>query len=1379
MSGFPAPASTASRPIEVDADHPWLGLASFGEATQRFFFGRDTEIAEIYVRVREQALTVLYGQSGLGKTSLLGAGLIPKLRVENCRPVLIRLRYESGDPPLVQQAFNALAAHGLNPSGGNVSGTLWEWLHHMTSRPDALDTAPPALIFDQFEEIFTLGQRAERPDEVRDLFEQLADVVENRPPAALKRRFQNDRRLAREYDQMPSAVRVVLTLREDFLSHLEQWKKLLPSLMRNRMALSLLSGPQALEAVVKPGNLEGCRLIDEAVGARIVCFVAKRDPGTPLVEIGAVPPLLSLVCDELNRLRLRDNLPSITAELVETQSADILQTFYQQCFADQPAALRHYVEDRMITEGGHRSPVVRDDAVVILRRAGVSDPVIALDALVARRLVNPEDRGGLQWLEITHDVLAPLVVKSRDERREREARWEAEWKLAEQRKKNRLRNVIFGVMLLLVVVAGWGFVEASRAAKEAEAATIQALAAQANAENAEIVAVAANEENRKNLHSASMSALANGLKAWQEDWDELPKGHRAETIEGRTKWHETIAFFCQSLELEPTNHSAAQWLYSTLLNRWEEKRDWPNFQLRHEDSVNSASFSADGSRIATASWDRTARIWDAASGRPIGEPLRHEGPVNSVSFSADGSRIVTASWDKTARVWDAASGKPIGEPLRHEGPVYSASFSADGRRIVTASWDNTARIWDAASGRPIGEPRRHAGDVRSASFSADGSRIVTASWDKTARIWNAASGKPIGKPLRHEDQVYSASFSADGSRIVTASWDKTARVWDAASGKPIAELLRHESPVISASFNADGSRIVTASWDKTARIWDAASGRPIGEPLRHEDQVYSASFSADGSMIVTAGRDKTARIWDTASGGPFGEPLRHEDQVNSASFSANGSMIVTASEDKTARIWDAASGKPIGKPLRHVDEVNNAGFSPDGSRIVTASWDKTARIWDVTSGEPIGKPLSHEGPVYGASFSADGSKIVTASWDKTARIWDAASDKPIGEPLRHDDQVYCASFSADGSRIATASWDKTARIWDAVSGKPVGEPLRHEDQVNSANFSPDGSRIVTASWDKTARIWDAASGKPICEPLRHAGDVRSASFSADGSKIVTASWDKTARIWDAASGRPFGEPLRHEGWVTSARFNAAGTEIITACSDQTARIWQFPEDERGQKINNITSGVIAWARAIAGLTFGEDGELEIIPYEKRMETLRAPGLPDGPWADLAKWMNTPREQRTLSPQSTHTIQEIAEREREFGSIESLRSALRYDPTLPLTRLLLANALEEKNEAKEPGARDLSVPQQAAFLRHYDLDLLSKAEGRMNKGEAAALWARAAEILLQKPEVKVGIGVKTTLAKDEALKAAERALALDPQNANALSQKVKARAAPKH
>jgi WD domain, G-beta repeat len=290
----------------------------------------------------------------------------------------------------------------------------------------------------------------------------------------------------------------------------------------------------------------------------------------------------------------------------------------------------------------------------------------------------------------------------------------------------------------------------------------------------------------------------------------------------------------------------------------------PRIPRPDEETTYAAGFSPDGKRIVTASGN-VARVWDAATGAPLGEPLRgHEGPVMSASFSPDGMRIVTGSDDETARLWDAATGAPLGEPLRgHEGPVMSASFSADGTRIVTASDDKTARVWDAADGKEIAILIGHEGPVLSAAFSPDGKRIVTASDDETVRVWDPATARLIGTPLQaHPEPIYTANFSPDGSRILAASGNG-ARVWDVATGSTVATFLNQGRPLLSASFSPDGSRIITAS-GRNARIFETSTGRDVAILSDGKSDVTFASFSPDGSRAVTVSPSKGARIWDLA-----------------------------------------------------------------------------------------------------------------------------------------------------------------------------------------------------------------------------------------------------------------------------------------------------------------------------------------------------------------------------------------------------------------------------------------------------------------------------------------------------------------------------------
>ena len=452
--------------------------------------------------------------------------------------------------------------------------------------------------------------------------------------------------------------------------------------------------------------------------------------------------------------------------------------------------------------------------------------------------------------------------------------------------------------------------------------------------------------------------------------------------------------------------------------------------------------------------------------------------VNSASFSPDGSRVVTAS-DETARVWDARSGAETLALKGHTGPVTSASFSPDGSRIVTGSHDETARVWDARSGDQLLTLKGHTYTVNSASFSPDGSRIVTGSSDQTARVWDARSGAELLALKGHTLAVSSASFSPDGSRVVTGNNDGTARVWDARYSAEFLSPKGHTGlEVSSATFSPDGSRVVIKGWDMTERMRDAQSVGMMPLLYGHTDLLTSASFSPDGTRVVTGSDDGTARVWDARSGTLLLALKGHTDLVNSASFSPDGSRVVTGSSDKTARVWDARSGAQLLALKGHKAWMTSASFSPDGSRIVTGSWDLTARVWDARSGAELLALAGHTAVVLSASFSPDGSRIVTGSSDKTARVWDARSGVELLALKGHTGNVTSASFSPDGLRVVSGSWDLTARVWDARSGAELLTLKGHTGAVILASFSPDGSRIVTASHDKTARVWDS---RPMSE----------------------------------------------------------------------------------------------------------------------------------------------------------------------------------------------------------------------------------------------------------------------------------------------------------
>src|SRR5689334_12566673 len=421
----------------VDEEHPWLGLASFTEETRAYFYGREDEIAELCRRVQRKLLTILFGQSGLGKTSILRAGIVPRLRPEGYCPVYVRIDYSREAPEPSEQIkeaiFRATQALGQwTQTGVAVSGeSLWEFLHHRDDvlRDEHGKTLIPLLIFDQFEEIFTLAQSDDfGRKRAAQFLDDLADLVENRAPKALEARIDSDETIVERFDFTREDYRILIALREDYLAHLESVKAIMPSITQNRMRLARMTGEQALAAVLKPGG----RLVSEEVAEAIVRFTAG---GSELRNAEVEPSLLSLICRELNNARIAQGRAEISADLLAGSRDTILSEFYERALADQPPGVRKFIEDAMLTDSGFRESLAEERVAKAFAAAGAAPEALAM--LVNRRLLRIEERLDLRRVELTHDVLCSVVKASREARHEREARDEAERQLEAQRARER------------------------------------------------------------------------------------------------------------------------------------------------------------------------------------------------------------------------------------------------------------------------------------------------------------------------------------------------------------------------------------------------------------------------------------------------------------------------------------------------------------------------------------------------------------------------------------------------------------------------------------------------------------------------------------------------------------------------------------------------------------------------------------------------------------------------------------------------------------------------------------------------------------------------------------------------------------------------------
>jgi WD40 repeat protein len=1138
---------------------PYPGLEPFAPEDAAVFFGREREsdrLLELLQPTLQRSrgrFVAIVGPSGSGKSSLLHAGLLPRLQRLEERWLLVPAVVPGARPTeaLAHSLARCLAAHDGERPFSEVRASLRHGapaLVELAQELARLSGGRPSVLVlvDQAEELLTRTGITEQ----RAFLDLLHGALQDDSP-----------------------LWAVATLRSEFLSARPE-RAGLAEVVDDSLVVEPLSRARLPEVIKRPAQRAGLdfapglpeRMVEETTGGDALPLLAYtlrelyqragRDGTVTVADyeavggvIGALQRRADRVLDDLIR---RDRgqlvLPTLMQlAAVEREGEPTRRRLAQsELDAEQQAVVEAFVDARLLTSstspGGETTCEVAHEALLrqwpplreaieaarsslqmrseLERLATDWDQAEREESYLLRggRLHAFDDWAGRHTGELTPGQREFLDASRRLASRELDAA---------RRSTRRLRVLAVGLaaLLLVALVAGGLALQSNRRAQQqtrlAQQQTRLALSGQLGAQ--------ADSLAQGRPDTAVLVGLQSLSLARDEPTPEVPRG----LVTG----------------LAHLTHA------SQLLTG-------------HKDQVHEVAFGRDGGLLASASWDGTIRFWDARSGRRRGEALRaSQGPLTSIAFSPHGTLLAAASRDRTIRLWEARARRPLLEPLKgHTKDVNAIAFSPGGNLLASASDDGTARLWDLRSAQPHGKRlRAHRGPVQDLEFSPDGKLLATAGIDNTVHLWDVASRQPHGKPLRsHRDDVWGLSFSPDGKLLATTSADKKVRLWRLPSRRPRGQpLTGHTDDVWDAAFSPDSKLLATASADRTVRLWEVRSGRPYDQPLRgHTNTVQDVKFSPDGKLLASAGWDNTVRVWNVAQTVSISRPLTgHTREVYAVESSPNGKLLASASMDRTVRLWDLPSGRPHGQPLTgHSSEVNGLAFSHNGKLLASAAGDGTVRLWKVPSGQRDGRPLqTHQGVVYGVAFSPDGRLLATAGEDKTARLWTAASRRPYGRPFKgHAELVYQVTFSPDGKLLATASADQTARLWDVDSGEQHSRPLRHKAQVRGVDFNRRGDLLASASADGTARLWAVRSPRRYGRQLSgHTDAVWDAAFSPEGDLLATASADGTARLWDVRTQQAHGYPLSgHEGVLYSLTFSRDGRLVATAGGDETVRLWK-------------------------------------------------------------------------------------------------------------------------------------------------------------------------------------------------------------------------------